>query len=55
MLAPAQVALETAKDRLRGSFFAYRPNIEREAQRRENVKATDEIVAALNVFWPARR
>ena len=27
---------------------AYRPNIEREALRRENVRATDEIVAALN-------
>ena len=32
----------------RGSFFAYRPNIERDALRRENVRATDEIVAALN-------
>ena len=32
----------------RGSFLAYRPNIERDALRRENVRATDEIVAALN-------
>jgi EAL domain-containing protein (putative c-di-GMP-specific phosphodiesterase class I) len=28
--------------------MAYRPSIEREAMRRENVRATDEIVAALN-------
>ena len=32
----------------RGSFLAYQPSVEREAQRRENVRATDEIVAALN-------
>jgi len=48
ILARAQEALDTAKGRRQGSFFAYRPNIEREAQRRENVRATDEIVAALN-------
>jgi diguanylate cyclase (GGDEF)-like protein len=48
VLARAQESLDTAKARRRGSFQAYRPNIEREALRRENVRATDEIVAALN-------
>jgi diguanylate cyclase (GGDEF)-like protein len=48
VLARAQESLDTAKARRRGSFHAYRPNIEREAMRRENVRATDEIVAALN-------
>ncbi|HEX3937364.1 MAG TPA: EAL domain-containing protein [Xanthobacteraceae bacterium] len=48
VLARAQESLDTAKARRRGSFHAYRPNIEREAARRENVRATDEIVAALN-------
>ena len=48
VLSRAQEALDTAKGKRRGSFLAYRPNLEREAQRRENVRATDEIVAALN-------
>jgi diguanylate cyclase (GGDEF)-like protein len=48
ILARAQEALATAKAKRHGSFLAYRPNIEREALRRENVRATDEIVAALN-------
>jgi diguanylate cyclase (GGDEF)-like protein len=48
VLARAQESLDAAKARRRGSFAAYRPNIEREAMRRENVRATDEIVAALN-------
>ena len=48
ILARAQESLDAAKARRRGSFQAYRPNIEREAIRRENVRATDEIVAALN-------
>jgi diguanylate cyclase (GGDEF)-like protein len=48
VLARAQETLDAAKGKRRGSFLAYRPNIEREAQRRENVRATDEIVAALN-------
>jgi len=48
VLARAQETLDSAKARRRGSYLAYRPNIEREAQRRENVRATDEIVAALN-------
>jgi diguanylate cyclase (GGDEF)-like protein len=48
ILARVQETLDAAKGRRRGSFLAYRPNIEREALRRENVRATDEIVAALN-------
>ena len=48
VLARAQDALDSAKAKRRGSFQAYRPNLEREAQRRENVRATDEIIAALN-------
>jgi diguanylate cyclase (GGDEF)-like protein len=48
VLGRAQESLDGAKSRRRGSFQAYRPNIEREAMRRENVRATDEIVAALN-------
>ena len=48
VLARAQEALDTAKAKRRGSFQAYRPNLEREALRRDNVRATDEIVAALN-------
>jgi len=48
VLARAQESLDGAKTRRRGSFQAYRPSIEREAMRRENVRATDEIVAALN-------
>jgi diguanylate cyclase (GGDEF)-like protein len=48
VLARAQESLDGAKTRRRGSFQAFRPNIEREAMRRENVRSTDEIVAALN-------
>jgi diguanylate cyclase (GGDEF)-like protein len=48
VLARAQESLDAAKGKRRGSFIAYRPNIEREALRRENLKATEEIVAALN-------
>ncbi|MPZ59221.1 MAG: EAL domain-containing protein [Rhizobiales bacterium] len=61
ILARAQEAMGRAKAKRRGSFQAYRPSVEREAQRRENVRATDEIVAALNdrrislVFEPVAR
>jgi EAL domain-containing protein (putative c-di-GMP-specific phosphodiesterase class I) len=41
-------ALHDARAKRHGSFAAYRPNIERDAQRRESARATDEIVAALN-------
>ena len=48
VLTRAQEALDVAKARRRGSFAAYRPNPEREAQRKENVRATDAIINALN-------
>lgn len=48
ILARAQESLDAAKASRRGSFFAYRPSSEREAMRRDNARATDEIVAALN-------
>jgi diguanylate cyclase (GGDEF)-like protein len=48
ILAHAQESLHSAKAKRRGSFIAYRPNIEREAVRKENVRSTDKIVAALN-------
>jgi diguanylate cyclase (GGDEF)-like protein len=48
IFARAQEALDIAKTKRRGSFHAYRPNIEREALRRENVRSSDEIVTALN-------
>jgi diguanylate cyclase (GGDEF)-like protein len=47
-LSHAQEALDAAKAKRPGSFVPYRPSIERAALRRENVAATDEIVAALN-------
>jgi diguanylate cyclase (GGDEF)-like protein len=48
ILAHAQESLDSAKARRRGSFVAYRPNVEREAVRKENVRATDKIITALN-------
>ncbi len=48
VLARAQDTLDTAKRTRRGSFLAHRPSIEREELRRENVRVTDEVVAALN-------
>ncbi len=48
ILARAQETLDRAKAKRLGSFQVYRPNIEREALRRENVRAADEIVNALN-------
>jgi len=48
IFARAMDALHTARDKRHGSFAAYRPNIERDALRRESLRATDEIVAALN-------
>ncbi len=43
----AQEALDTAKGR-GGAFAAWRPNVAREAQRRVNIRVTDDIVTALN-------
>ena len=48
ILARAQESLDRAKAKRPGSFLAYAPSIEREAQRRDNVRATDKIVTALN-------
>ena len=48
ILSRAQDALHAARVKRHGSFDVYRPNVERDALRRENVRATDEIVAALN-------
>jgi diguanylate cyclase (GGDEF)-like protein len=41
-------ALHAARAKRNGSFIAYRPNVERENLRRESVRATDEIISALN-------
>jgi diguanylate cyclase (GGDEF)-like protein len=48
VLARAQETLHAARGKRAGSFVSYRPSVEREAIRRDNVRATDEIVAALN-------
>ena len=48
ILARAQETLDRAKAKRPGSFQIYRPNVEREVLRRENVRAADEIVNALN-------
>jgi diguanylate cyclase (GGDEF)-like protein len=44
----AQEALDGAKRRQAGSRATWRPNVERDAQRRVNIRVTDEIVTALN-------
>ncbi|WP_297533662.1 bifunctional diguanylate cyclase/phosphodiesterase [Nitrobacter sp.] len=44
----AQEILEAAKSRRSGSLAMWRPDIERDAQRRINIRVTDEIVTALN-------
>jgi diguanylate cyclase (GGDEF)-like protein len=48
VLARAQEALDRTKEKRPGSFLAYQPNLEREALRRANIRATDKIVNALN-------
>jgi diguanylate cyclase (GGDEF)-like protein len=48
VLARAQDALYGARARRRGSFQAYQPNLKRVAERQENMRATDEILSALN-------
>jgi diguanylate cyclase (GGDEF)-like protein len=44
----AHEALDGVKRRRAGSFAIWRPNVERDAQRRVNIRVTDEIVTALN-------
>ena len=48
LFARALEALNVAKAKRIGSFQVYRPNVERDALRRENVRGADEIVGALN-------
>ncbi|WP_168201558.1 EAL domain-containing protein [Phreatobacter aquaticus] len=48
MMGRAQEALDSIKLRRRGAFHAYLPDPEREQTRRENLRITDEILAALN-------
>ena len=44
----AHETLDAAKRRRAGSFAAWRPDAARDAQRRVNIRVTDEIVTALN-------
>jgi diguanylate cyclase (GGDEF)-like protein len=44
----AAETLDVTKRRRAGSFALWRPNVERDAQRRVNIRVTDEIVTALN-------
>jgi diguanylate cyclase (GGDEF)-like protein len=44
----AHETLDMAKRRRSGSFSLWRPNVERDAQRKVNIRVTDEIVTALN-------
>ncbi len=48
LLTRAHEALSAGKLRRRGSLEIFRPNAEREAMRRENMRASDAIVSALN-------
>jgi diguanylate cyclase (GGDEF)-like protein/PAS domain S-box-containing protein len=48
IISRAQDALHQARTKRRGSFQAFQPSLERETMRRDSVRATDEIVAALN-------
>lgn len=48
VLSRTQDSLHATRTKRPGSFLAYQPNLERDALRRESVRATDEIVAALN-------
>ena len=48
VLSRAQDALHAARRKRHGSFAPYRPNVERDALRRDSLRASDEIVAALN-------
>ncbi len=48
ILNRTQEALQIAKDRHAGSLYVWSPDEERDAQRRANIRVTEEIVAALN-------
>ncbi|MCF2521580.1 bifunctional diguanylate cyclase/phosphodiesterase [Bradyrhizobium sp. G127] len=47
-MSRTQEALDLTKARRRGSLMVWQPNVERDAQRRVNIRVTDEIVTALN-------
>jgi len=48
VLSRACEALNAGKLKRRGAVEVFRPNVERDALRRENIRVTDEIVSALN-------
>lgn len=48
VLTRAHEALHATKQKRPGSVGVFRPNMEREAFRRENMRASDEIIGALN-------
>jgi diguanylate cyclase (GGDEF)-like protein len=48
VLSRSHEALNAGKLKRRGSVEIFRPNVEREALRRENIRASDEIIGALN-------
>jgi diguanylate cyclase (GGDEF)-like protein len=48
VMGRAQEALDTAKQRWKGHFWSWRPSVEIETRRLKNIRATDEIVRALN-------
>jgi diguanylate cyclase (GGDEF)-like protein len=48
LLTRVHEALNAGKLRRRGSLEVFRPNVEREAMRRENMRASDAIIGALN-------
>jgi len=48
VLIRAQEALDGAKMKRRGSFEGYTPDVAREAQRHGNIRATEDIIGALN-------
>ena len=48
ILSHAHEALELARHKRPGSFNVYRPDVQREVFRRDSLRATDQIVAALN-------
>jgi diguanylate cyclase (GGDEF)-like protein len=48
VLSRAHEALQAGKLKRRGFVEVFRPNVERDALRRENMRASDEIIGALN-------
>jgi diguanylate cyclase (GGDEF)-like protein len=48
LLSRVHEALNAGKLRRRGTLEVFRPNVEREAMRRENMRASDAIIGALN-------